>query len=385
MAALECRVRERWPNVQVERVRVEARPNSAPDVLRVLARELEQYRHAGFMHVNTSSGTPQMLEALKILRGTEWFPPERVKLWQVDRPEHRQAGTPFIREATTPFLEESLQLKAGFAALNGFDFAGATEIFTQLSERPLELPERVQSVTTLAAVADALYCMDTLNLQDAADILTTLPQHVPALVPLKELVMRGQESDEAWIWLLWGRYHRAWALNRVADALVWAVSLHEVLVVKLGVKYGLPDTDQPLKQSDLPDGLFQALTQEVPHVVAGRGRELKFKGLQEKLAVLRAPSLGVKNVDAFDAGDKDRAAPNPDLLQVRQWRNKVLHQGRAPQPEALDTVDRVVVGMLNAFPFQEQSSREWVRNLKAVPVSADALWDLHHELQDWVG
>ncbi|MFC6751710.1 hypothetical protein [Deinococcus aquaticus] len=100
--ALECEVRSRLPGVQVQSLPVRVRPNAAAEVLPVLAGALERFRHAGRLLVNTSSGTPQMLEALKVLRGTGWFADGDVTLWQVDRPEFRVPGQAFWRRRPRP-------------------------------------------------------------------------------------------------------------------------------------------------------------------------------------------------------------------------------------------------------------------------------------------
>ena len=383
--AFEAAVRERLPRARLKAVPITVRPNSAAEVLPELAGALERFRHAGRLHINTSSGTPQMLEALKLLRGTYWFVGAEVTLWQIDRPEHRQAGQPFHRVATTPFLEETLKLGAAFSALRRFDFAGAQDAFTDLAGGPLELPGRTESLGAMSQVAEALYWVDARDSAQARELLSSLPLHIPALTPLQDLLAAaGNHDADALIWLTWGRYDRAATQERTADALLWAVILHELLVVKLAEHHGLPDTEKVLRPQDLPAGLFEKLAAQVPELLSGNRRELKFMGLKEKLALLRVPVLGVANLDVFDAGD-NRSAPNPELAQVRTWRNKVAHQGYIPQGVSLDKVDNVVDELLRAFPFQTQWAQDWVASPQEVPVSAVSLLRLADELQVWVG
>jgi len=383
--AFEAAVRERLPLAKFKTVAIKVRPNSAAEVLPVLAAALERFRHAGRLHVNTSSGTPQMLEALKLLRGTGWFAGADVTLWQIDRPEHRQVGLPFHRPATTPFLEETLKLGAAFSALRRFDFAGAQDAFSELASTPLELPGRAKSLEAMSQVAEALYWADARDSAGASEVLRGLSLHVPALTPLHDLLEAGgQYNADALIWLTWGRYDRATHQERTADALIWAVILHELLVVKLAEHHGLPDTDRALRPQDLPPGLFDTLATQVPALLGGKGRELKFMGLKEKLSLLRAPVLGVTNVDTFDAGDRT-TEPNPALARIRTWRNKVVHQGRVPEEVNLEEVDVVVDGLLRAFPFQATWARAWAATPQDAPVSARALLHLADELQGWVG
>ncbi|THF70972.1 hypothetical protein E7T06_05300 [Deinococcus sp. Arct2-2] len=385
-AAFVAAVKERLPQAKVTPVPLRVRPNAAAEVLPVLAQALERFRHGGRLHVNTSSGTPQMLEALKVLRGTGWFAGGQVTLWQIDRPEHRQTGQPFHREATTPFLEETLRLDAAFSALRRFDFAGAEDAFRTLAAGSLELPARQQAVAALADVAQALWWLDARDFGEAQGVLADLTLHVPPLVPLRTLLASGAAHDaDALIWLTWSRYDRAASQNRVADALIWAVTLHELLVIKLAEHHGLPDSEKSLRPRDLAAGLFERLAQEVPDLLASSGKELKFMGLKEKLQLLRAPALGVPDVDVFDAGDPRRAAPHPALAQVRSWRNRVVHQGSTPKDMNLDVLDKVVRDLLAAFPFQAAWAKAWVADPDAAPVSAAAISRLTGELQAWVG
>ena len=383
--ALEREVRSRLPGVRVQSLPVRVRPNAAAEVLPVLAGALERFRHAGRLLVNTSSGTPQMLEALKVLRGTGWFADGDVTLWQVDRPEFRVPGQAFWREATTPFLEETLRLGAAFAALRRFDFAGARDAFAALAAGPLELPGRSRTLLDLEHVADALWWLDARDAVSAAESLDALALHVPPLADLHGFAQSVEQAPaEVLIWLTWGRYDRAAAQERTADALVWAVALHELLVVKLAEQAGLPDTEKALRAQDLPSGLFDTLKAQVgPEGVNAQGH-LKFMNLKEKLALLRAPALGVPNVDRFDAGDR-RAVPNPQLAQVREWRNAVMHQGRVPADVDLNMVDEVVTALLGEYPFQTPWGKDWAGKPSAAFVSAVALQRLADELHGWAG
>ncbi|WP_155300762.1 hypothetical protein [Deinococcus kurensis] len=380
-AALEEAVRERVPSVRVTAVPVKVQPNVAPDLLPVFARALDRFRHAGALRVNASSGTPQMLEALKVLRGTGWFGAGDVRLFQVDRPQYRMPGTPHWREATTPFLEETLRLGAAFAALRRFDFAGARDSFQDLAGAPLELPERQAGVQALADVADALWWLDARDVAAAREVLTDLTVHVPALDGLRTFVADAAgDPAEALIWLTWGRYDRAAAQVRVADALVWAVVLHELLVVKLAEGVGLPDGPKELTEQHLPAGLFAQLKGELaPELINARGR-IKFMNLKEKLGVLRAPSLHLASVDHFDGSD-----PTSPLGRVREWRNLVLHQGRVPDEVDLNDVEAVVQALLLAYPWRQTWARDWAKQPDACVVSAASTQQLVDELQGWVG
>lgn len=383
--AMEQAVRERVPGVQVSAVPVKVTPNVASEVLPVFARALGRFRHAGQARVNVSSGTPQMLEALKVLRGSGWFGAGDVRLYQVDRPTYRTPDRPHWREATMPFLEEVLRLENAFGALRRFDFAGARAAFMGLAVGPLELPGRQAAAAALEDVADALWWMDARDAVAAAGALNALQVHVPPLDALKSFIQQvGPAPAEVLIWLTWGRYDRAAAQERTADALVWAVALHELLVVKLAEQAGLPDTERPLTAGDLGAGLFDQLKVELgPEMLNAQGR-IRFMSLREKLAVLRAPALGLENVDVFDAGDR-RTVPNPPLAQVRDWRNLALHQGRVAGEVDLMDVDGVVRRLLGAYPWKEPWARAWAANPDACPVSAVGLGQLADDLYGWVG
>lgn len=380
LRALQEAVRARLPGVKLSSVPLDVRPNVTAEVLRILARALTRFRHEGRLLANTSSGTPQMLEALKLLRGTGWFAHGKVSLLQLDRPEFREDGQPFWREATTPFLEETLRLEGAFAAMRRFDFAGAREAFDTLAAGPLELPDRVAAVQALAVVADALWWLDACDAQASQEVLETLPTHLPALSELSRFTSEaGRLPGDAMIWLTWGRFDRAASQDRTADALVWAVVLHELLVVKLGEQRGLPDTERPLRAQDLPDGLFEVLKAQVgPESIDAQGR-LRFKYLNEKLALLRAPALNIANVDLFDA------TQNTSLDTVRRWRNVTLHQGHVPVEVDLNTVDEVVRELLRGYPFQSDWGRRWMEAPSSAVISASSLQTLIDALQGWAG
>jgi hypothetical protein len=381
--ALTAAVRERLPQVRIREVPLTASANRAADLLPLLAQPLSRFRHGGQLHANTSSGTPQMAEVLLSLRGTGWFGSGDVTLWQVDGPARRQVGQPFHREVRTSFLEEALRLEAAFAALRRFDFAGAQDAFAALAGQELGLPGRAQSVRVLAEVAEALYLADAREAAQAAQVLERLMLNVPAAAPIRELLTQAPGA-EALIWLTWGRYDRARAQERRADALVWAVVLHELLVVKLAEHHGLPDTEESLRAAHLPAGLFQQLAQEVPALLSGNGHELKFRDLKQKLQLLRAASLNVAHLDVFDAGDRFNE-PHPELALIRRWRNKVLHQGHVPDDVETELLDEVVNRLLRAFPFCWPHSVAWVHQPDDVPVSAQALQRLTADLQGWLG
>ncbi|GGL77855.1 hypothetical protein GCM10010840_14670 [Deinococcus aerolatus] len=382
--ALEQAVRDRVPGVRVSAVPVQVTPNVASEVLPVFARALGRFRHAGQARVNVSSGTPQMLEAMKVLRGSGWFGAGDVRLYQVDRPTYRAPDRPHWREATLPFLEEVLRLEGAFGALRRFDFAGARTAFAALAAGPLELPGRQAVAGVLEAVADALWWMDARDAAAAGEALSALGMQVPPLHALKSFIQQaGHAPAEVLIWLTWGRYNRAAAQERTADALVWAVALHELLVVKLAEQAGLPDTERPLTAGDLGAGLFDRLKADLaPELLNAQGR-LRFLSLRDKLAVLRAPTLGLENVDVFDAGDR-RTAPNPPLAQVREWRNLTLHQGRVPGEVDRAAVDGVVRQLLGAYPWKQPWARAWAAHPDACPVSAAGLAQLADDLHGWV-
>ena len=380
LAALQAAVRSRLPGVQLSAVPLTVKPNAAAEVLPVLAQALARFRYGGRLLANTSSGTPQMLEALKLLRGTGWFAGGNVRLLQLDRPEFRQEGQPFWREATTPFLEEALRLEGAFAAMRRFDFAGSRDAFGQLSAGPLELPGRAATVQALEVVADALWWLDARDAGAAAEALEELTLHVPALSEIRTFLQdAGRLQADALIWLTWGRYDRAAMQERMADALVWAVVLHELLVVKLAEQAGLPDTDRALRAQDLRPGLFETLKAEVaPEMVNSQG-QLKFMNLKEKLALLRAPVLNVPNVDVYDA------ARNIPLDNIRRWRNLTLHQGQVPAEVDLNTVDEVVMALLQAYPFHSDWGQRWAKKPREAVMSASSLLSLMDDLQSWVG
>lgn len=377
-AALLRQVQGRLPGAQVREVPVRVRPNVAADLVPVVATALDRYRHAGrVLHVNASSGTPQMLEALKLLRGTGWFAEGDVTLWQVDRPKHREPGVAHHREATTPFLEEALRLAGAFAALRRFDFAGAREEFDALAGGPLELPQRTQSVAALGDVAEALRLLDMRDFVGAREVLDELTLHVPPLDALRELVSDGAGQDaDALVWLTWGRYGRAAEQERVADALIWATILQEVMVVQLSYLHGVYAKEW-LTRGTVSDILFDALKREAPSLI--KGDKLKAKDLKQKLTLLRAPSLQVANVEVFDANT------NTHLEQVRQWRNDVVHDGQTLDDAKLTQVDDVVRGLLAAFPFRTEKARGWVSKPEDCPVSAVSLAHMISALESWLG
>lgn len=372
-------VRERLPQVKVKAVEMRARPNSAAEVLPVLAGALARFRQGRRLHVNTSSGTPQMLEALKVLRGTGWFAGGGVTLWQIDRPEYRVAGEAHWREARTPFLEEALRLESAFGALERFDFAGAEDAFNELAQAPLELPGRNASVQALADIAHALWLLDARDFAKAADVMRQLGLHVPPLAPLRELVEQGAGHDsDALIWLTWGRYDRARSQAKVADALIWAVILHELMVVKLMEQHGIsPDQKKRFRASDLSSGLFEQLRGEVPELF--QGNEIKLLGAKEWLIFLQAPSVMGEKAQVFNTNF------NPRLDKVRRERNDVIHQGVTPEMASLDQADDVVSELLMAFPFETGWAQAWAKAPDNAPISAQALTQLALELRGWVG
>ena len=380
LRAMRNAVRSRLPEAKVSSVPLGVKPNAAAEMLPVLAQALTRFRHGGRLLANTSSGTPQMLEALKLLRGTGWFAGGDVRLLQLDRPEFRQDGQPFWREATTPFLEETLKLEAAFAATRRFDFAGARDAFSALGAGPLELPGRALTVQALATVADALWWLDACNARDSSETLESLTLHISPLSELNTFLQEAvrQEADVL-IWLTWGRFDRAAAQERTADALVWAVVLHELLVVKLAEQMGLPDTENPVRVQDLPVGLFDTLKAELPPESIDNRGNLKFMTLKDKLALLRAPVLKTPNVDVFDA------TRNASLETVRRWRNLTIHQGRVPDEVDLNSVDEVVAELLQAYPFQSEWGRQWAKTPHKAVISASSLQSLIDELQSWAG
>ena len=369
------------PGVRIRTEALRVRPNSAPELFPALADLLERHRHADRpLHLNTSSGTPQMLEVLKTLRGTGWFGEADVTLWQVDDPKYRVVGQPFHREAHTPFLAEVLRLEAAFGAMRRFDFAGARDEFAELARYPLELPDRLARVVTLEQMCGALLLVDERDFIGAASALSHLKQHVPPLTPLRDLLSEAAtQTTDALVWLTWGRYDRARAQSRVADALIWAVILHEVMVVQLAQLHEVY-AEKEITRRDLPPAKFETLWEEVPELRRnGRGGVLDVRHLKNKLKLLAAPSLGVANLEVFNV------QTNAGLDQLRIQRNDVIHDSRVLSKVDLVEVDAVVSDLLQAFPFQAVPAQSWVQWPDDCPVSACSLQDLSGLLQDWLG
>ena len=376
-------VRERLPQVKVKAVEMRARPNSAAEVLPVLAGALAQFRQGRRLHVNTSSGTPQMLEALKVLRGTGWFAGGGVTLWQIDRPEYRVAGEAHWREARTPFLEEALRLESAFGALERFDFAGAEDAFNELAQAPLELPGRNASVQALADIAHALWLLDARDFAKAADVMRHLAVPVPAVAPLEKALRSAEAGRDGVLWLTWARFDRAVQQDRVADALIWAVILREAMVINLLVRRGIADEAKELRRS-ADNKLWEDIMLNSPELQASVGNKtiLNIKDISKKLMLLRT-GVFVSGTTAFvDALDDQR---HPDMEKTAFRRNKVIHQGAVPQTEWLESAEAAVSRMINEYPFQDELHCQWQKNPRTAPFSAKSLLNLVAELKDWVG
>lgn len=373
---------QQHPDVPFRLVKLKSqKPNDPRELLPDIVSILGKYRRSGVpLHINVSSGTPQMLELLKSLRVTGWFGPQTM-LWQIDGLEHRQAGKAHVHEAVTPYMAEALQLESAFGAMRRFDFAGARDDFATLARYPLEIPERQESVSALADVADILLLLDERDYTEAAQMLSDLPFHIPPLQPLKDLLEEAKTSGpDALVWLTWGRYDRAATQERQADALIWAVILQEMMIAQLLDRYGISlEQNRKLSRASLGEKKFNTLKREVP----GRfqGDVLKIGNTGEMLEVLAAPSLmGEGAVKPF------HTQHNAALDKVRSLRNRVAHQGIQAKADEVDwkTLDKVVEGLLQAYPFEKQWAKSWVNDAAQCPVSASALIALTDDLQDWL-
>jgi hypothetical protein len=367
------------PEARVSDVTLPVRPNSSVELLPALAAALDDLRVAGQdVHVNTSSGTPQMLETLKVLRGTGWLPPASVRLWQIDRQDHRLPGVPHHRETVTPYLEEHLRLAGAFAALRRFDFAGGRDAFRELGAARLELPGRQQKIVALSQIAGALLALDD---RDASAAQTTLGALTLPVLPLQlfnDLLVAGSGGNpDALVWLTWGRYDRAAAQQRTADALIWAVILHEQMVVKILDLRGLKGRDAVARR-DLPAGVFEQLKLEVPTLFMERNGKIRCRKIEDKMCLLNAPTMQVQDAHIFDAHK------NAGLGRVRSWRNRVAHAGVTPDGIALSEISSVVDGLIQAFPFQSTWARTWAAQPDTAAVSALSMHQLIDDLQVWV-
>lgn len=378
-------VRERWPAVRVQEVPLNVRPNAAAELLPVLARALERFRFAGRVHVNTSSGTPQMLEALKVLRGTGWFGSGEVTLWEVDGLAHRQAGRPFARVLSTPFLEEALKLDGAFSAMRRFDFAGAQDGFNALPDS--EVPGRHRRIQVLAQVAEALYLLDARDFMAADEVLRELTLPVPAVDGLERALRQSGMGRDGVLWLTWARFDRAVRQERVADALIWAVILREAMLTALLARRGISEEAKEVRRS--ADGvLWDELLNLSPALKAkAAGRSvLNIKDISTRLELLRTGLFGgrvagraVEFVDVLD----DR---KHELMEVTaERRNRVIHQGAVPEHEWLGDANQAVAHLMAQYPFENELHCAWQRDPQAAPFSAQSLLRLADDLQEWVG
>lgn len=379
--ALVAQIRAMLPAVRIRELAITVRPNAAAELLPVLAAALERYRFAGRLHVNTSSGTPQMLEALKALRGTGWFGTGDVTLWQIDDPKYRQPGQAFVRVATTPFLEEAFKLSAAFAALRRFDFAGARDGFEDLPDS--EVKGRHERIGVLAQVAEALYWLDARDFTEADDILRNLDLPVPAVAPLEKALRSAEAGRDGVLWLTWARFDRAVQQERVSDALIWAVILREAMVVNLLARRGIADDAKELRRSANRQ-LWDEVMQASPELRADVGTKavLNIKDITKKLMLLRT---GVFTGGLTEFVDALNDHQHPDMKQTTSRRNKVIHQGAVPQPEWLEQATAAVSRMMGEYPFQDTLHRQWQKDPSAAPFSAQSLLALVDELEEWMG
>ncbi|SEJ94308.1 hypothetical protein SAMN04488058_1478, partial [Deinococcus reticulitermitis] len=273
----------------------------------------------------------------------------------------------------------ALKLEGAFSALRRFDFAGAQDAFADLAAGPLELPGRGEAVQTLAEIAHALWQLDARDFAQAAENLAALKLHVPPLAPLRTLIEQGAGHDaDALIWLTWGRFDRARSQDRVADALIWAVILHELMVFKLLEAHGaVPGRKGRVRAADLPSGLAEKLRREVPELF--QGSELKLMGAKEWLIFLRAPSVMGEAAAPLDVRS------NASLERVRTARNQVVHQGVTPELEQLDEAQDLLLTLLRGYPFQAPWASAWAQRPDDAPISAASLTRLTDDLREWVG
>lgn len=337
--ALRDRLVAGSPGLRVSAVRLSADPHDARALVRELAERLGEWRRDDVeVHANVSSGTPQMVEAVKVLRATRAFGHDRLNVWQVIDPRHRREGEAVARAVGMEYLEEALRLEAAFEALRRFEYTAAAGQFEDLAERGMESSARTEDAATLRDVSLALAAVDARDATEARRLLGPLG-HVDALTDLRDLVLdRGREAS---LWLIWGRFAASAKQRRFSDALIWAAVLHEAMVYERA---------------------------EIQSLRAKDDLKANLKMLQEKSV----------DTAAFDV------ETNAALQRMRSRRNAVVHRGEVATDEDLALATSAVRSLLEAFSFQGAEAKAWVSRPMDCPVSGSRRERLADDLRRWM-
>lgn len=338
------------------------------------------------LHINISSGTPQMQQALSALHGTGWFGDKEVRFWQIDNPEHRKEDKPSFRYITAPFLEETTKLTEAFAALRRFDFLGAADHFDSLGDS--HIVAQRGSLPALAQLCKALYHLETRNAIKAEKELSAVKEldevevHTNALVELKDgLQLINRSGVEGALWLTWSYFDKANYQERVSDSLIWASILYEAMVVAL-LSRRMGDNINEIRKSKHPE-LWNNLLQHKEHEVYMKGRAVYyFKEMPDKIRLLQT--------GLFTEGDSSfikmlDTSTNETLDRVKEQRNDVIHKGGIPEDKYLTDAQELVKELMTYFPFEQAEFKTWQKNLAQSPFSAESFVRLANELEEWKG
>lgn len=384
-------IKERLPQAKVFKKAIggktEIEPNDATALWLFFKEILRAEKYAeSELHINISSGTTQMQQALSALHGTGWFGDKKVTFWQIDDPKYRKEGKLPFKEITAPFLEETTKLTEAFAALRRFDFLGAADHFDSLGDS--HIVAQRGSLPALAQLCKALYHLETRNAIKAEEELNEVEEsnevevHTKTLAHLKDgLQLINRSGAEGALWLTWSYFDKANYQERVSDSLIWASILHEAMVVALLSRQMGQNTDE-IRKSEHSE-LWKNLLRVKEHEVYMKGKVVY--PVKEMLGKIRLLETGL-----FTEGDSSfikmlDTSTNETLQQVKKQRNDVIHKGGIPEDKYLTDAQELVKELMTYFPFEQAEFKTWQKNLAQSPFSAESFVRLANELEEWKG
>lgn len=385
---LEQEISKRFPNIKITTKKIQGKngekvtPNNATE-LWLNFKELllgEKYKE-GSIHFNVSSGTPQMQQALMALQGTGWFREKSATFWQIDGRDHRDQTKPYIRQITSVFLEEATQLKEAFASFRRLDFLGASDGFHNLGDSKIVAKEG--SLPVLDDISCALYQLELRDPRAAADILNNLQIKPPEITALEGAIEKIQSYEET-IWLTWSYFSKVNYQEKVADSLIWASILHEAMVAQLIARHYKNDNGKELDSIRERDNkeLWSNLMKVAEIKVFVRSGIYSIKEMRDKIRLLSTGLFTNGNTEFIDQLDIDKS----DLLkEVKEERNRVIHEGHVPEFEYLEKTKELVDELMKNYPFKNEEFEKWQKNLDNSPLSAQSFKKLADDLEDWLG
>lgn len=368
-------VRRRVPRARVTPLKLTSRPNDGRALLREITSVTERFKRDDVeLHVNLSSGTPQMIEVMQLLRTLGHFGGARVHGWQVHHPEYRDGGAR-SEEAALPYVQEVLRLRAAFASLRRYSFARAAEEFDTLTRVPLEVRQREALIEDFAMCADALQQLEFRQYARAHELLSSVRAHVPSLAALRDFAdALAREDEDARVWEAWARFDRYRDRKNALEGVLWARMLLEVAVVALLKRAGLR-AEKKFKRADNPE-VFDRLARHPEVGQYRRGGVFEVYDYKRKLQVLEAlNALPPERLRAFTEDD-------PAMDELSDIRNRIVHRGDSAYEDDLELAERVARAAMRAYPFESTPYAPWVESPALCPLSSAHLNRLFDELED---